>query len=205
MTINKAQLKILIANDIGATIEDRLEGERKAQYELQGAAHALKQASQKVPSDLIAKLEREQADGVNVIVDGLEAHHVVGLIKLWLTKVGDYLSHLSDVEQQKAIIQGGRAAGLEVATGIVKKMRDDTEQRLREIMAAADSDAPPPIEPRSEAEQARAAHGTLAERRAAAQAEREAASKAKANETSAPTTPKPPSEPATKRGRKKAS
>lgn len=199
MTIDKAQLKILIANNLGATIEDRLEGERKAQYELQGSAHALKQAAQKVPHDLIAKLEREQQEGVNVIKDGLEAHHVVGLIKLWLTKAGDFLGHLSDVEQQKAVIQGGRAAGLEEAMRIVKQMRDETTQRLQEIVARADADAAPPLpEQRSAAAQARAEHGTLAERRAAAQAGREPAIPAP---TPPPATPEPPKP---KRKRKKS-
>jgi hypothetical protein len=209
MAIDKAQLKILIANDLGATIEDRLEGERKSQYELQGAAVALKQAAQKVPRDLIAKLEREQTEGTNVIKDGLEAHHVIGLIKLWLTKASDYLGHLADVEQQKAIIQGGRAAGLEDAMKIVQRMRDETVQRVQEIAAAADSDAPPPlVDRRSEAAAARAEHGSVAERRAAAEAGRK--SEPPAQDIPAPTPPPPAPEPAQaparpKRKRKKAS
>ena len=204
MSIDKAQLKILITNNLGATIEDRLEGERKAMHELTGAAVALKQAAQKVPRDLIAKLEREQEEGTNVIKDGLEGHKVVGLIKLWLTKASDYLGHLADVEQQKAIVQGGRAAGLEEAMGIVKKERDDTAQRLAELAAAADADAPPPVaDQRSAAAQARAEHGSLAERRAAAAAQHDtAAGESSAKQDAPPTVAAlPPPTPPSAKGR----
>ena len=112
MNLDKAQLKIAVANNLGADMEDRLEGEMKAAHELAGAAQALRQVAKKVPADLIAKLEADQEEGDKAIKDGLEAHLVVQLIKQWLTRAGDYLGHMADVEQQKAVAQGGRAAAV---------------------------------------------------------------------------------------------
>lgn len=168
MNIEKTQLKLVLANNLGATLEDRLEGERKAMYELTGASQALKQASRKVIGDLIAKLESEQ-EGDRAIKDGLEAPLVIQLIKKWLTKAGDFLDHLSTVEQQKAVAQGGRAAGLEDAMKIVSKMRDDEAAKLQMMMDIAKGNEEGLVSevPRTPAEAARKEHGSASERRAA--------------------------------------
>jgi hypothetical protein len=169
MNPEKSQLKIVFANNLGADLEDRLEGERKAMHELAGAAQALRQASRKVVADLIARLEAEQGESEKVIKDGLEAHLVVQKIKQWLTRAGDFLGHLADVEQQKAVAQGGRSAGLEDAMKLVKKIQDDEAAKLQRMaeLAQAPEDT---VVARTEGGAARREHGTVAERR---QAERE--------------------------------
>lgn len=175
MGVEKSQLKMLVANDIGADIEDRLEGERRTQYELNGAAAGLKQASKKVPNDLIAHLKKDEDEGL--IKDGMEVHLVVQLVKKYLTKAGDFLSHLGDVEQQKAITQAGRADGLESAMEMVRKVRQAEATKLQRFIALAqeaddvstDGAEGTPEVPRTPAEAARAEHGSVAERRAAAQ------------------------------------
>jgi hypothetical protein len=167
MNPEKSQLKILIANNLGADLEDRMEGERKAMNELAGGAQALRQAGKKVVADLLAKLDADQT-GDTAIPDGLEAHLVIQKIKQWLGRAGDYITHLADVEQQKAVAQGGRAAGLEDALKLLKKVQDEEAiklQRMAEI-AQAPEDALISM-PRTEGELVRAANGTASERRAA--------------------------------------
>ncbi len=173
MNIEKAQIKTLIANDLGASVEDRLEGSVKTAHELAGAAAALKQAAKKVTTDLAAR-----ADNDDSFRDGMEAAEVRGLVKKYLGRVGEYLSHLSDVEQQKAITQGGRSDGLREAMEIIKKVRDEEQKKILNLMKMVDSlgpdgekqapDEPAKNVPRTAAEAARMANGSLVERRAEA-------------------------------------
>lgn len=168
MNLDKAQLKIAVANNLGADMEDRLEGEMKAAHELAGAAQALRQVAKKVPADLIAKLEADQEEGDKAIKDGLEAHLVVQLIKQWLTRAGDYLGHMADVEQQKAVAQGGRAAGLQDAMKLVKKMKDEETQKLQTFMElSAKGEEAVLTAPRTAGEAARLEHGKAADRKEA--------------------------------------
>jgi len=168
MNIEKAQMKTLIANDLGASVEDRLEGSAKTAHELSGAASALKQASRKVPTDLAAKADNDES-----FKDGMEGSEVRALVKKYLGRVGEYLSHLSDVEQQKAIIQGGRSDGLREAMDIIKKMRDNEAKKINAILSMIEKPAVVPSEendmaPRTTSEMAKVANGSLAERRAEA-------------------------------------
>lgn len=162
MNIDKAQLKVLIANDFGADLEDRLEGEQKTAYELGGGASALKQASTKVVRDLVAHVEKSFNDGE--IKDGMDAPSVVQLIKKYLARVGDYLSHLSDVEMQKSIAQAGRVDGIRSAMKVIEKTRNDEIEKIKVFnTVASSSDADTDL--RTIASFARAEHGTVSDRR----------------------------------------
>ena len=161
MNIDKSQIKMIVANDIGADIEDRLEGERRAANELSGGAQALKQAAKKVPNDLIAAINNEMEEGK--ISDGMEAHLVVQLVKKYLTKAGDFLAHLGDIEQQKAIVQGGRVDGMMSTIDMVKKVRDVEADKVKQLIELAKQEEGENL--RTPAGLAKAEHGTAAERR----------------------------------------
>lgn len=169
---DKTQLTITVATELGSDLEDRLEGECKAMNELTGAQQALKQAAKKVPVDLVAALEASLAKGEE-IKDGMESIEVAQLVRKYLTRVGDYLEHLGEVEQQKAIIQGGRVAGLADAMKVVAKKREDEITKLQRMIDAAKQIQNDEVVAniRTSGEAARAEHGTAAERRAAEHAE----------------------------------
>jgi len=166
--LDKSQLTITVATELGADLEDRLDGERKAMNELTGAQQALKQAAKKVPVDLVAALEASLEKGEE-IKDGMESIEVAQLIRKYLTRVGDYLTHLGEVEQQKAIIQGGRVAGLADAMKVVQKRREDEVTKLQRMIEAAKQIQNDEVvaDVRTTGEAARSEHGTVAERRAA--------------------------------------
>ncbi|NIT79749.1 MAG: hypothetical protein GWN58_33875 [Anaerolineae bacterium] len=161
MNIEKSQLKMQIANNIGADIEDRVEGELRAAHELLGAADALQQAALKVPRDLAAKVDTALAEGEIKDMTALEAAEFA---KKYLAKAGDYLRHLSDVERSKASDQRSRVAGLKFAMDSLQKMRDEEAQRIQAVIDATEEDGEAP---RTEASAARKAHGSVADRRAA--------------------------------------
>ncbi len=167
MSITETQLGIVISNNLGASLEDRYEGEMKTTFELSGAAVALKLAAKKVPVDLSAHADRAFEKGE---IKDLEAAEVVSIIKKYLARVGDFLEHLGEVEQQKAVAQGGRAAGMKDALAMVQKFRDGESAKLQRMIEAAKQISEDDVvtsSPRTSGEMARAEHGTVADRRAA--------------------------------------
>jgi len=171
MNPEKSKLKIMIANDFGVSIEDRLEGELKAANELAGASSALRQASKKVPLELCAKVSEEFEKGE--IKDGMQSHHIAQLVKKYLIRAGDFLNHLADVEQQKAVSQFGRAAGLQEAVKMIKKVQEEENERLQGFSSVSDDKL------RTASSIARAEHGTAAERKKIAEDKKKKTTKKK--------------------------
>lgn len=175
MNLEKANLKILVANNLGADIEDRVDGEQQAANEMKGAAEALRQAALKVPRDLAAQLDTALKE--DQIPSGLDALQVAEFAKKYLAKAGDFLRHLAEVEQQKAVMQLGRVAGLQQAMEVIKKTRDQEAQKVKAHEEEDSEDGGNGV--RTSGGAARKERGSVADRRAAAQE-----------------TPKPPATPA---------
>jgi hypothetical protein len=163
MSIEKSKLKMMVANNLGADIEDGLEGQLKAAHELDGAAESLKQVAKKVPADLAAKVDQD-LDGGN-IKDGMTPSQVAQYAKQYLTRVGDYLAHLSDVQRQKAITQFGRVDGMKDAMKIVQQMHDSESAKIVALSKLGEESL---VQPRTASESARREHGSAADRKAAA-------------------------------------
>jgi hypothetical protein len=168
MNLEKANLKIMVVNNLGADIEDRVEGETRAAYELNGASQALRQAAVKVPRDLSAKVDASLKEGE--IADGLDAMSVAGLVKKYLLKVENFLNHLADVENQKAVTQMGRVDGLRQAMQIIQKTKE-TEAKKIQVFAEAQErgDGDEDSENRTVGSLVRKERGSAADRKAAAQ------------------------------------
>lgn len=165
MNLEKSNLKILLANSFGADLEDRMEGEQRAAYELGGASDALRQAATRVPRDLCAKVDVALKEGE--IKDGLEALQVASLIKKFLSKTGDFLNHLADVEHQKSIVQLGRVDGLKQAMKLIQDTRDQEAKKVQTFMEVAASDDEEVLTNRTSGSIARAEKGSASDRKAA--------------------------------------
>lgn len=169
MNLEKANLKIMVVNNLGADIEDRVEGEMKAAHELNGASQALRQAAIKIPRDLAAKVDASLKEGE--IPENLDAMAAAGLVKKYLMKAGEFLNHLADVEGQKAITQLGRVDGLRQAMQLVQKTKDEEVKKVQ-IFAAAQEGTPEGEEPpRTAGSVARKERGSAADRKAQATVE----------------------------------
>jgi len=154
----KSELKILIASELGADIEDGYEGQLKAAHELHGGADALKQASVKVPATFIARINKDLDEGKIGDMTALEAAEY---IKKYLARVGDYLGHLADVMSGNAVSQFGRAEGMKTAMGIVEKMRREENEKLLRVIEEGDARPKPAVN------RARKKRGSARERKAA--------------------------------------
>jgi len=188
MNIEKANLKVLVATDIGASIEDRMEAEQKAAVELEGGSKSLAAAAKKIPVDLCAKVDVAVEEGA--ITDGMTALEVAEVVKNWLTRAGAFLVHLSDVAKQRSVHQYARAEGLKDAMEAVAKMRateiakidgftrlveqeEDESPPLPSVPpVASTSSDPAATRPRTSSEVARAQRGSVADRRTAEDAAR---------------------------------
>jgi hypothetical protein len=122
MSIDKSELKILIVNNIGADIEDQLESSKRTVHQLEGAVAALSQAATAVPLGINAKIDKIFEEGV--IKDDMPALQVYTLLKKYVTKCGDFLQHLSEVEKLKVTSQSGEVRGIEFSLGLIKKIKD---------------------------------------------------------------------------------
>jgi hypothetical protein len=138
MSVEKSELKILIMNNVGADIEDRLEGAERTVHQLEGSMNALSQAAQTVPSQMCAKVEVLLGEG-KVIKDGMTALEVAELLKKYINKCGDFLTHLSQVAGKKLPTQQGEVVGLQVAIDIVKSKKEVELQNVRDIAAHLDT------------------------------------------------------------------
>lgn len=164
MSIQKSELKLLIVNDLGATIEDKLEAAKRTVHQLEGGAIALGQAAKLVPLQLCPKVDMLLEEGV--IKDGMGVREVVSLVKKYVTKCGDYLAHLCECEKNKVVAQSGEVTGIQAAMTILKKAHDDEMAKLRAI-----ADPPEPGNgDRSRPVGTHPGSSKLADRRAAAKA-----------------------------------
>jgi len=203
MSIEKSELKALVANNLGADFEDRFEAVQREFYQQTGSQQALEQASVKVPVQICAKIKTVLDEGG--ISDGMTPIQVAEFAIKQVMKCGDFLKHLAEQERHKQVIIGGRLEGLKDAMDIVTKMKETELAKAAAAKKAGEEGTPlrgkarpsgvrpgpstasqrkssaeeetasgtvehkTPVPHTSAAEDAaRKAHGSLAERRAAA-------------------------------------
>jgi hypothetical protein len=165
MGIDKSELKILIANNIGADIEDQLESSKRTVHQLEGAVAALGQAATAVPLGVIAKIDKILEEGV--IKDDMPALQVYTLLKKYVTKCGDFLQHLSEVEKLKVTSQHGEVRGIEFSLGLIKKIKDDEIKKVEALAKFLEDESKSPnIDRRGRPVGAHPGGSSLAERRA---------------------------------------
>lgn len=208
MSIEKSELKALIANNLGADFEDRVEALQRQFHQQTGAVQALDQAGTKIPVQVSAKIKTILDEGG--IKDGMTPQQVAEFAIKQVMRCGDFLRHLAEQEKKKQVILGGKVEGLKEAMQMVLKMKTDELDKADAAKAALESgeplrgDARPSgvrpgpsqasqrkrrgngkSEPTSASEAARKANGTLAQRRAAAKAEKGAKKKTRSKKKTA--------------------
>ena len=159
-------------------------------------------AAEKVPFAICGKIKQSLEGGE--IQEGLSPLQVAEWTVKQVMKCADFLRHLADNQKVQLPIQRGRIEGLKTAMAMMVKARD-TELEKADLNRKAEASGEPlrglarpsGVHPgpsqaglRKAAEGAKEAHGSLAERRAAAKAERERV--AETTSTEQPLVQKPP-------------
>jgi hypothetical protein len=140
MSIEKAQVKVGTAHEIGCRLDDALEAATKDLYRLEGAAQAFRQAAQSVEG-LAKHVDREMDEGKFDL-------ETAKLIKKYVERAHQMMTNLTMQADNNRMAQTGKVSGAEAAVQLVKKFRDDEERKaeaLRVALAARAAEAEAPV------------------------------------------------------------
>lgn len=130
MSIEKAEVKVGTANEIGNRLDDVLEGTTKDLYRLEGAAVAYRQAVQAV--EVVSTVIDKDMDEGKV---GLEE---ASLIKKYLERARQNVQGQSAQAEHNRVVQLGKVQAMQATVQIVKKFRDDEEAKANRLREAAE-------------------------------------------------------------------
>jgi len=187
MSLEKSELKVLIANNLGAEIEDQYDESVRLAYGLEEAAKIIKQAAKSLVVQLCKAVEEDIASGT--ISDQLPALKVAELVKKYIIRSGMLLDNIADTKKQLSIARHGEATGLKIAMGVVSRSCDKELEKIKAVQEHVAAGSPPVrgdarpsgVRPGPSISSVRKeqavieASGSLAERRAAAKAQKAAA------------------------------
>lgn len=175
MNVNKSEVKMAVAQDIGRQFEAREDGLKSEVHRLEGAAGALKQGAEKL--DGIKDFYRKEAEEERFEEVNLE------IVMRVIDRCRGVLINLSDTATAQKLVKVGEAQEAKRALDTIEKVYQDERARLSAVLAAIEG---------GELTQSEAAEGRpqndaaadLAARRAAARAEK--ASKVDSDVSEAP-------------------
>ena len=123
MNVDKAELKIAVATDIGASIEDTFEAAKKDMYRQEGAINAYSQAA-KACELLCEHVNKDLEEGK------IESLETADLVKHWLTRAANAQRTLVRNAENLGMAASGRVAGLEQTVELVRKYRDAEKLKI---------------------------------------------------------------------------
>jgi len=181
VNVEKAELKILVATDIGASIEDSFEAAKKEMCRQEGAVGAFVQAA-KACEQLCEHVDKDVEEGK------IESLEVAVVVKRWITRTADIQRNLQRRAENLGMAAAGKVSALEQTVALVSKYRQIEEVKLQAARLISPDDP-------SAAEVTRRPGLSIKERRLAEQE----AERAEAEKLLVP--PAPPAPPAKRRGR----
>lgn len=126
MNINKAELKIDIAKDIGASIEDSLEAAKKDMYRQEGAIAAFGQAAKSC--EMLCKgIDQDLDEGRVPNLETAEA------LKLWVTRAANAQRNLARSAENSCMSASGKVAALEGAVALIAKYARTEELKIAAV------------------------------------------------------------------------
>lgn len=138
MSIEKAEVKALFANNLGADIEDAMEAAKAEGYRNQGAAGALAQAAQAIGA-LGTHIEEALAKGELEPQKFDTGLAVATLVKRWIARCSGVCVNLADRAEVARQQRVGEVAGLQRAMAVVQKARDAEHEKAAGLRASEDS------------------------------------------------------------------
>ena len=136
MSIQKSELQAAMANNIGASIEDRLESIQNEIQQYDGAHQALGQAMKSLNS-LFQHVDKDVEDGKYEGKDGpLE---IAAVAKDYIKKAIGMVDNLATSSKIQGIRARGKAEGVQAAMDVVKKVKDHAEAKVQAAMKAIES------------------------------------------------------------------
>ena len=133
MSIQKSELQAAMANNIGASIEDRLESVQNEIQQYDGAHQALAQAMKSLEG-LFKHVDQDVDEGKYADLEG--PLQIAGAVKNYIKKAIGLVDNLATSSKIQGIRARGKAEGVQDAMTIVKKVREQAEAKVRAAMRA---------------------------------------------------------------------
>lgn len=124
MSVAKAELKIAITNDIGATIEDSFEAAKKELYRHEGAVNAYAQAAKSCEA-LAEHVKKDIDEGVYDLQTG---EHV----NRYVARAAALQRNLHRQAENLCVAAAGKIAGFESVMEMLRKYRNAEQLRLND-------------------------------------------------------------------------
>lgn len=123
MSVEKAELRADVVNEMGNRIEDLLEGSQAQVHRAEGAEQAMRQAAT-IVRQLHEHIDRE-----------LEAKQIpdlehAQLAKDWITRAAGVLDQFAEQQAQQRVMQAGHAQGVALAVRVLKSAHTEELKQL---------------------------------------------------------------------------
>jgi len=138
MGIDKAEVKILTANEIGASIEDMMEEAQKNEHMYAGAKNALGDAYKNI-GNLVDVFKREVEEGTIKFDELREPEKIEGLVRKFIARAMNIVESMQLQAQNSQIGAAGMVAAFTKAMGIPKKVMDVERGKMEAVKAAIEA------------------------------------------------------------------
>jgi hypothetical protein len=128
MSIEKSEIKVVAAHEIGCRLDDALEASTKDLYRLEGAVTAFKQAAQAVEG-LAKHIDKEMDEGK---FDLEQAK----IIKRYVERAHQMMTNLGIQSDANRVAQTGKVSGMQQAVQLAKQFRDAEESKAQTLRVA---------------------------------------------------------------------
>ena len=130
MNVNKAEIKIFTAHELGCRLDDLLESNTKDMYRLEGGVVALRQATTALEG-LLAVVDKEM-DAEKFDLEQAKE------IKRYVQRAIQAVTNMVLNTDNNRIAYGGRMAALGLAVEIAKKYQDEESKKIASLQAAVE-------------------------------------------------------------------
>lgn len=130
MNVNKAEIKIFTAHELGCRLDDLLESNTKDMYRLEGGVVALRQAATSIEG-LLAVVDKEM-DAEKFDLEQAKE------IKRYIQRAAQVITNLTLNTDNNRIAYGGRIQALSLAVDVAKKYQDEESKKIASLQAAVD-------------------------------------------------------------------
>lgn len=128
MNVNKAEIKIFTAHELGCRLDDLLESNTKDMYRLEGGVVALRQATMGL-ENLLAVVDKEMDADKFDLEQAKE-------IKRYVQRAIQVVTNMVLNTDNNRIAYGGRVQALQLAVDVAKKFQDEESKKVASLQEA---------------------------------------------------------------------
>lgn len=132
MSIQKSEIKIGTANQIGSKLDDMLEQSQAEMRRCEGAKSSLKQVASMI-QDLTNHVNKDVEEGK--LDFGEDTLKVAETVNKWILRCAAVAENLSIKAEVAFLVQQGKADGLQASVVVAAQVRDQEQQKIVAIQS----------------------------------------------------------------------